>query len=269
MLFNKYVNYLKKFFSYPYLQIVFFINKISYKQKDFENKQDFFFETLNLNRKEGIQRIDSVKKILTHRTNDEMKSEHEILFSSISISKNFVINNILEIGTYDGYNALLLSRLFQNSKIDTIDLPESDKNFINFYNRKGKVEEFLKIRKNNLSANTNINFLTLNSLKLLNHKKKYDLIWVDGAHGYPFVCIDIINSLHLLNFEGIMACDDIYTNIDRSNSDMMYKSIASYETLKELEKQNLIKLKLIYKRLAPEYNCDKKERKFIAVVKKI
>ena len=106
---------------------------------------------------------------------------------------NRPIINILEIGTFDVFNALLLSNLFPNSNIDTMDLPEHEEDFINFYNRKDKVNAFLRDRNNTLSKNKNINFLPLNSLKLLNYTKKYDLIWIDGAHGYPTVCIDIIN----------------------------------------------------------------------------
>ena len=51
-----------------------------------------------------------------------MSSEHEILFSSISLLKKNETSNILEIGTYDGVNSYLLSLLFNNSKIKTIDL---------------------------------------------------------------------------------------------------------------------------------------------------
>ena len=46
-----------------------------------------------------------------------------------------------------------------------------------------------------IAKNKNINFKKMNSVKLIACKKKYDLIWIDGAHGYPVVCIDIINSL--------------------------------------------------------------------------
>ena len=38
----------------------------------------------------------------------------------------------------------------------------------------------------------------MNSLELTNSKNSYDMIWIDGAHGYPYVTIDIINSLRLL-----------------------------------------------------------------------
>ena len=41
-----------------------------------------------------------------------------------------------------------------------------------------------------------------------------------------------------------------------------------YETLNELNKENLIKFKLIYKRLDPKNNCIESKRKFLAVVTK-
>ena len=124
-------------------------------------------------------------------------------------------------------------------------------------------------RNNILSKGANINFLYLNSLKLLNYKKKYDLIWIDGAHGYPVVCIDIINSLNILNDDGIILCDDVHVKLNQINSDKMYNSIASYETLNELKNQNLIEFKLLYKRINPKNNCVESQRKFLAVVNKI
>ena len=59
-----------------------------------------------------------------------MSSEHEVIFSSLSLNSNKSLTDILEIGTFDGYNSLLLSNLFPNSNIDTIDLPETDEDFI-------------------------------------------------------------------------------------------------------------------------------------------
>jgi len=62
-------------------------------------------------------------------------------------------------------------------------------------------------------------------------------------------------------------CDDVYEK-RHSNEDKMYNSIASYETLKSLEKENLIKLNLFYKRLKAINNYDKKKIKYIAVFQK-
>ena len=82
------------------------------------------------------------------------------------------------------------------------------------------------------------------------------------------VCIDIINSLHIINDKGIIMCDDVQINVERNSSDKMYYSLASLETLNELKKDDLIEFKLIYKN-NPENNCDKNKRKFIAIINKI
>ena len=256
----------KKIFN----KLNYYFNSKKYDQNFFEKEQNDIFKYFGLNREEGIKNLILLKKNLNFNLiNSSMSSEHEVFFSSLSLSKNKSITDILEIGTYDGFNALLLSDLFPNSNIDTIDLPENDDDFINFYSRKDKVDDFVQYRNIILSKNENINFFPLNSLKLLNHKKKYDLIWIDGAHGYPMVCIDIINSLHLLKENGLILCDDIFLKLNQINSDKMYHSIASYETLNELKKNNLINFRLIYKRLNPKSNFIESKRKFIAIASKI
>tara|TARA_B100001063_G_C16683834_1_gene513289 strand:- start:134 stop:967 length:834 start_codon:yes stop_codon:yes gene_type:complete len=241
-----------------------------YNKVLFENEQNDFFNHYGLNRNKGVENLKFKKKELAKNfdINRGMGSEHEVFFSSLSLKSDRSITEILEIGTFDGFNAILLSKLFTAANIDTIDLPENDEDFINFYNRKNQVSKFIQDRDDILSENKNIKFYTLNSLKLLNHKKKYDLIWIDGAHGYPIVCIDIINSLHLLNENGIIVCDDVHKDLTQIGSDRMYNSVASYETLNELNKENLIQFKLIYKRLDPKSNCIESERKFLAIVTK-
>ena len=72
-----------------------------------------------------------------------MSSEHELLFTSISINSKVKINNILEIGTFDGINAFLLSQLFKESKIDTIDLNSNEEDFKNFIIEKIILKTFL------------------------------------------------------------------------------------------------------------------------------
>ena len=241
-----------------------------YNKNFFEKEQNEIFEYFGLNRQEGIKNLTLIKKDLDFKLrNSEMSSEHEVIFSSLSLSKNKKLIDILEIGTFDGFNSLLLSNLFPDSNIDTIDLPETDDDFINFYNRKDNVAKFIQDRNIILSKNKNINFFPLNSLKLLNYKKKYDLIWIDGAHGYPWVCIDIINSLHILKENGLILCDDVHLKLNQNNSDKMYNSIASYETLNQLKNQNLINFRLVYKRLHAKDNCMENERKFVAIVSKI
>ena len=255
---KKILNKINYYFSYK-----------KYNQDFFEKEQNKVFEYFGLNRQEGIKKLISIKKDLDFKLRDsDMSSEHEVIFSSLSYLKNKSFTDILEIGTFDGFNSLLLSNLFPNSKIDTIDLSETDDDFVNFYNRKDNINKFVQDRNIILSKNKNINFISINSLKLLNYKKKYDLIWIDGAHGYPVVCIDIINSLHILKENGLILCDDVNLNLNQNNSDKMYSSIATFETLNELKKQDLINFKLIYKRLSAEHNCVENTRNFVAIVSK-
>ena len=92
-------------------KINYFLKLKNYNFNFYKNKQDDIFHSCGLNRDEGIQNLNKIKKKidLNVNTNREMSSEHEIMLSSISIKKNIKIENILEIGTYDGFNALLLS----------------------------------------------------------------------------------------------------------------------------------------------------------------
>jgi predicted O-methyltransferase YrrM len=246
-------------------KILFTCKKLKYQKKKYENNQYKIFKKFKLNRNLGLKKLSKIKNLYKFLFRD-MSSEHEVLFSSLSLSNKNNIKKILEIGTFDGKNSFLLSLLFKNSKIDTIDLRKNNINFKNSYNREKRVSSFVNLRNKILSKNKNINFKELNSIKLCNINNKYDLIWIDGAHGYPIVCIDIINSLRLISRNGIIICDDIYIN--KVKSDQMYNSNASFETLTELKKEKIINFQLIYKRLDENYNCDINTRKFIAIIKK-
>lgn len=266
---NKFSTYVTSVFKIPNRiqeKIKFFIDLKKYNKSEYEEKQNNIFKKINLNRSSGIEKLQSIKKKFDLKIQRSMSSEHEILFSSIAINDNYKIHKILEIGTFDGYNALLLSKIFPKAEIETIDLPSDNFNFRDSYQRSGQIETFIKKRDETLAKSNNIIFNQINSIELINHNKKYDLIWIDGAHGYPVVCIDIINSLKLINDKGIILCDDVFLNLEISKSDRMYNSLASYETLKVLADQKLIKLELIFKRLSSKDNCSNNQRKFIAVV---
>ncbi len=49
----------------------------------------------------------------------------------------------------------------------------------------------------------------------------------------------------------------------------MYNSIASYETLNELEKLKIIKLDFIFKRLDAKTNSSENTRKFVGIFEKL
>ena len=53
---------------------------------------------------------------------------------------------ILEIGTYDGKTAAILSYLFPDSEITTIDLKDNDPIFKSTYNRSSNLKAFIKTR---------------------------------------------------------------------------------------------------------------------------
>ena len=77
-----------------------------------------------------------------------MKSEHLLLFSAISEKLTKI--KILEIGTYDGNNVKILSKLFPQSSITTIDLDENDKNYQSYErDNLDKKEKHLIIRELN------------------------------------------------------------------------------------------------------------------------
>ncbi len=246
-------------------KMIFLYKRKIYDKKVFENKQDVIFQKLGLNRDNGLTKLETVKKKYPFLRR-EMSSEHEVAFSSLSQNLEIKISKILEIGTFDGANSFLLSELFSTAQIETIDLPHSDENFKNFYNRKENVYSFVKSRNDLISKNKSIKFLEQNSINLINQDKKYDLIWIDGAHGYPIVCIDIINCLKLINDNGRILIDDIFPS--KIKSDEMYDSVAGYETLEELKKAEIINYTLIYKRLDSKNNCETKNRKFVAIVQK-
>jgi predicted O-methyltransferase YrrM len=244
-----------------------FFYKCKYKNNFFKNHQNKIFYKFNLKRSIGVEKISNIKAKYKFLASRKMSSEHEIFFASMSLNRSIKIKKILEIGTFDGNNAFLLSLLFKKSKIETIDLKKGNDDFKNFYNRKNQLNKFINSRNNILSKNKRIIFKEFNSIHLYNSNKKYDLIWIDGAHGYPIVPIDIINSLRLINKNGIVMCDDVY--LDKIKSDKMYKSNAAIETLAELKKENIINFDLIYKRLDSNNNSDINKRKFIAIIKKI
>jgi predicted O-methyltransferase YrrM len=266
---NKIINNLKK----PHLIPGKIINAIRfnkfkkrYKIKTYDNDQNIKFDQLKLDREKGIFKLNQLKE-QNPVLNRAMSSEHETLFSAISLLKKNEELNILEIGTHDGVNSYLLSLLFENSKIKTIDLKNEDHEFQNSYNRKKNFLNFITERNKIIKKKKNIFFKEENSLNLISAKEKYDLIWVDGSHGYPTACIDIINSLKLINNNGLILCDDVYVE-EPKIQDKTYRSIATYETISALEKEKLINYHLIYKRLDPLHNCDPKKRKFIAILNK-
>ena len=149
-------------------------------------------------------------------------------------------------------------------------MDENDKNFIDSYERGNldKKEKHLTIRELNLKNLKNVKFLKMNSVKLIDKKDKFDLIWIDGAHGSPIVTMDIINSINRLNDRGIIMCDDVWVTNPPFGDDN-YNSSTTYKTLKTLKDNKIIDFALAYKRLDKQNNCNPYNRKYVAIVNKL
>ena len=247
--------------------ILNFIPNLATRYNISTERQNSFYKSINLDRDFGYIKLNDVliKEFKTYYDEQSgMFSEHLILLSSLS-KKGFNIKKILEIGTYDGKTSFILSKIFPEAEITTIDLNKNENSFANTYKRENNQNIFINNRNKLLSRANNISFLEMNSISLCNNTKLYDLIWIDGAHGYPVVAMDVINSIRLCNNKGFILIDDIWT--DDISSDKFYKSIGGYESLNELKKANLIRdFHLIPKRLSAKNNFPGK-KKYIGFIK--
>lgn len=256
-------------------------NKISFKLRSLFNKnlisgnfsesmnlQNENYNQCNLSREEGEKLLNKVLKKLDYPlfSKDGKNSEHLLIISSLALIKKNV-KNILEIGTLEGKTSLIFSHLFPKANIFTIDLPDNDPIFLKSYGREKLFQQFIKKRNETLKKSKKIKFIQINSLKLFNLDKllpKFDIIWVDGAHGYPVACSDIINSIKLVKNNGIILCDDVVKK-EIENSKLYYSN-ASWETLKSLESAGILSLNIFKKRIL---NNPIKPEKFIILANKL
>jgi predicted O-methyltransferase YrrM len=243
------------------------VSKVSQLALDAEQTERF--KDLGLNWQEARQEVERIlgknTEISSHR------SEHYELI--MAISKKYKPKRILEIGTAEGDFTTFLATIFPDAKVETIDLPSSDKRFWNATTdlastKKAKiVRSEVDQRDQKLAKFRNIRFREVNSLSLtFQETDKYDLIWVDGDHTYPVVSIDIANALRLLNTGGMLGFDDIYQT---TQIDYEWVGQESFETLVQFKNAGLVDFKLILKKLFREKNFDRKSQKFIALATRI
>ena len=237
--------------------------RVELKEFFYPEKSNFIFQQnsfhkvgIFIERENNLKHLNQCLKSINFPLYDEsngMYSEHLLIFSAISKGVNSP-KNILEIGTYDGKTSVILSSLFPDSKVTTIDLSDKDPIFKNIYGRENSHQIFIKKRNHLISNYKNIEFIQGNSLFLTlnDYVKKQDLIWVDGAHGYPIVCSDITNCIRLLNKGGILMCDDI-SKLTKRN-DPIYSSVAGFKSLESFNKANILKTNYFLKRLGKHYN---------------
>jgi len=230
--------------------------------------QEQKFLDIGLNRNQAIQKLNAVLSDLYGQMYSEKKgmwSEHLIIFSAISNIDN-PPKNILEIGTFNGETARILSALFPNSKITTLDLEFDEILKSELYSYESKDKKLVNSREMNLRSLPNVTFLEKNSLGLIEFHDKFDLIWIDGEHSYPIAAIDISNSIRLLSPTGTAICDDVYLKARHSNKDG--RSTASIDSLESFSRASLIEFKLLNKRLGFFFNFPARNKKHLGYVKR-
>lgn len=251
----------------PARQAAFLLHRARYDEAAARKEQDALFAEWGLSRSEGLVAVEQALARYP-QLSGSMQSEHYVLFGAISRTKK--PKRILEIGTFDGRGAGMLAALFPGAQIDTIDLPDDDPMFRDSYKRTEDAVRVAFIKKRNalLALFRNISFEQLNSVSLsFAQREKYDLIWVDGDHGYPTVVIDILNAVRLLNPDGLVLCDDVtkgeINSLHGPNS--MYSSTGAFQTLNALAGVDIARFGLIYKRLNAKANAEPGRRKYIAI----
>lgn len=133
---------------------------------------------------------------------------HPLFFAMASLLLKDV-KNVLEIGSGTGSGTKRLSRLFPDATIYTVDMPITDPSFSEKAWRGQHVWEVPRFIKN-ISAK-NIVFVESNSLFLssLDLPDKFDFIFVDGDHHYPFVAIDTMYAYSRIRTGGFLFMDNL------------------------------------------------------------
>ncbi len=236
----------KNLLKRSYLFFLFNILSIGYNQKKYFSEQEITFRKLGLDIDLGKSKLDNYLKEFNVK---KPSSWHWLLAASISESDR-EIKKVLEIGTHSGRFAHFLANIFNDAEIHTIELPEDHPIYLSSYNRSEgeSLDQYSKKREKLLNSCENIIFKRENSINLTFLKERYDFIWIDGAHGYPVVPIDIANALRLSSPNGIVAIDDVKRNNVLFETEL-YSSVATWNTIKTFISDTNINCHLIYKRI--------------------
>jgi len=231
-------------------------------------EQETKFTDLGLYRDQGIVKLNYVLSKIYGKPYSErngMWSEHLILFASISESK-YKVSNILEIGTFNGETARILSELFPLSEITTIDLMFEEILETKMYKYETNEKKLINSRIKNIESLPNVKFIEMNSLNLIEFSNSFDLIWIDGDHNYPTASIDIANAVRLLSPNGVGICDDVY--IKNTKANLGGRSIASLQTMMAMSKSKLIEYTLVHKRISVYFNYPLLNKKYLGIIRK-
>ena len=130
------------------------------------------------------------------------KEETDIL---INLVKQKNIKNVMEIGFNAGHSAELFLENNDNVKLTSFELGKHK------YTKKGKkfIDEKYKNRHTMIIGNS---VETVPNFAKNNPDKKFDLIFIDGAHHYEIADQDMKNCYKLAHTDTIVILDDTNTN---------------------------------------------------------
>ena len=207
------------------------------------------FEIFKINRREMENIYEKVLnniEIDTWKHSSNLKktkdgSIHHLIFCGLK-SINFKPANILEIGTYTGESTEFLSKLFPNSKVFSVDLPENDPIYKKYFDP--NIQNYLNSRMEKIKKLDNVKLIKINSAFLMDQNlPKMDLIWNDGDMFYPDVAWENAYLYTLLNNGGFLLNDDVHLE---ENKITLYKKdyLNIIETQRYLESR--VKSKYYY-----------------------
>lgn len=137
----------------------------------------------------------------------DLKGHLYVLYFAMASLAIADAKNILELGTGLGQATAVLSDLFPETTVYTIDLPERDRDYhMSWRKRKAK---HIKVFKKSI-ARDNVIFIQSNTFFLpsLELPNRFELIWVDGGHKFPVVAWDIMFAYNHLSSGGFMLMHD-------------------------------------------------------------
>lgn len=220
----------------------------------------------------GRERLDNVLREMSCKPFDHLTgtdSVHWLLFACLSLTDwGGGVRDILEIGTFRGKTTLLLSRLFPQAEVVTVDLPDDDPILHTSYGREDPavLSDHHMRRVANL-AGANARFVAANSIFVPEMAPgPYDLIWLDGGHIYPEIAWDICNAFALCRPGGIIMCDDVFTH--PHGGDGVYGNGDAHQVIEYVASRARVEPRYFLKRENPEWSALPRMRKFVVVLEK-
>jgi predicted O-methyltransferase YrrM len=259
---KKYWNKVNYLWNKIHYEIPYDIEKAKIVEKLKFDARGFNFD----NAKEKLDKVLNELNKPAFASQKGMGSVHWVLFCAISQVAN--VKKILEIGTFDGETTLLLSKIFPDSDIKTIDLPEADPIFSKSYRRDNdKYRKEFKTKQSKNLSDKKIEYIAKNSFfipAVVN--QKFDLVWIDGGHLYPEVAWDICNSYHLCNPGGWLMCDDVMSDKYPYKDDDV--STESYQVLEYIKERTGEEITYFLKRDSPQWSANPQKRKYVAAMRR-